>query len=109
MRSIPKSYFEEILASASKGIIREFSREEAEELINRYFPKKEYLSKQEASEMLGCSVRQIDNLRETQNLPWIQQGCSVKFCIHDLREWMELHRKQGPNSVPSVSYNAKEH
>ena len=92
MLSVHKDYFEEILASAAKGIIKEFTCDEAEALIDQYFPRKEYLTKQEAGEFLGCSVRQIDYLRTRYGLPWIQQGNTIKFCIHDLRKWMEEHR-----------------
>ena len=108
MKSVRKEYFEELLESASRNQIIEFSREEAEELINRYFPRKEFMSKTEVAVLLGCSLRQIDYLRENHGLPWISQGNRVRFSIYEVRKWIDNHRHAGEGSVPSMAYKRNE-
>lgn len=108
MKSVRKEYFEELLASAASNQIIEFSREEAEELIDRYFPRKEFMSKSEVAVFMGCSPRQIDYLRENHGLPWILQGNRVRFSIYEVRKWLDKHRHTGEGSVPSMAYKRKE-
>ena len=107
MQSVKKEYFEEILASAARNQIVEFSREEAEELIDKYFPRKEFISKTEVAVLLGCSLRQIDYLRENHGLPWFMLGNRIRFNVRDVRQWILENRRQGSGSVPSMAYKRK--
>ncbi len=108
MQSIRKEYFEELLKSAANNQLIGLSREQAEELINLYFPRKEYMSKAEVADFLGCSQRQVDYLRENHDLPWFSQGNKIKFSVQDVRKWVDGHKHQGSGSVPSLSYKRKE-
>lgn len=102
-----KEYFEELLRSASRNLVMEFTREEAAKLIRQYFPIQEYMSKSEVAAYLGCSLRQIDYLRENHGLPWFSQGNAVRFSVRDIQEWIEERKHAGSGSVPCMAYKKK--
>lgn len=78
---------------------------EAKALIRSYFPPKSYLTKKEVAEMLNCSIRQVDYLRENYSLPWMRFGDTVRFDANDLQAWIESQKQTGSGSVPSLAKN----
>ena len=103
-----KEYFEELLSAASRNLIMEFDSKEAAKLVNKYFQqRKEYMSKTEVAVYLGCSLRQIDYLRENHGLPWFSQGSAVRFSVRDVDNWVEEHKHSGSGSVPCMAYKKK--
>ncbi len=55
------------------------------------------IGKKEVAEMLGCSVRQVDNLREKKGLPWLYLGTSVRFRPDAVSDWI-LKQEQAGNA-----------
>ena len=97
------SALKEALQSASN--LRGAQMKEAKALIRSYFPPKSYLTKQEVAEMLNCSIRQVDYLRENYGLPWMCFGETIRFDANDLQAWLESQKQTGPGCVPSLAKN----
>lgn len=46
------------------------------------------IGKQEVAKMLGCSVRQVDNLRKKRGLPFLLLESAVRFRPEDIERWI---------------------
>ena len=51
-------------------------------------PDVRLIDKRGVAEMLGCSVRQVDSLREKEGLPFVKVGNLVKFIPEHVRAWI---------------------
>ena len=89
------------LQAASK--LQGDKRKETEVLIRKYFPMCRVIGKKECAQLLGCSIRQVDYLRENYGLPWVRFGKMVKFLREDVEQWIEAQKQTGPGCVPSLS------
>ena len=92
---------ENILREISKWQVKD--RKAAEKLIQKFFPAKRLIRKQEAAALLNCSIRQVDYLRENYELPWVRLGEVIRFETDEVRNWLETQKSSGPGCVPSLS------
>lgn len=60
------------------------------------------MTKQEAAEFLGVSVRAVDYLRQNDGLPCLKMGRLVRFPVDKLQKWVDDHT-QTEGGVPSLS------
>lgn len=51
------------------------------------------MTKKQMSEFLSVSPRQLDYLRERNNLPFLKIGGGVRFCREDVLKWLEGQKK----------------
>ena len=92
---------ETVLESASRWEAKE--RKAAEELIQKFFPVKKLVNKSAIADVLNCSTRQVDYLRENYGLPWIRLGEVIRFDMDDVLTWLESQKSTGPGCVPSLN------
>lgn len=99
-------HFEEVLASVAKWEAQD--KKTAEAMIKKFFPGKKLIDKKAAAELLSCSPRQVDYLRENYGLPWIRLGAIIKFDPEEVQKWLREHTFSGPGCVPCMAKKAKE-
>lgn len=56
--------------------------------------KKPYLTKEEVMELTGWSSRTIQNLRDTNQIPYIKHGRKIIYPTDELYEFFEAHHIQ---------------
>lgn len=94
-------HLEEVLESVAKWEAQDLKT--ARKLIRKFFPPERLIDKKEAAQMLSCSPRQVDYLRENYGLPWIRLGEMVKFDRGQVQEWLEAQKNSGPGCVPCMA------
>ncbi len=99
--TVSKELLHEVLEAVSHW--EGTNKKEAETIMRQYFPLKSYLNKKEVAEMLNCSTRQVDYLRENYSLPWTRLGEVIRFNVNDLQAWLEAQKQTGPGCVPSLA------
>lgn len=63
------------------------------------------LNKKDVAEMLNCSVRQIDYLRQKNGLPFVRLGVNIKFRPESVEEWI-LKQEQAKETETEQPENA---
>ncbi|MDO4857117.1 MAG: excisionase family DNA-binding protein [Thermoguttaceae bacterium] len=99
-------HLEEVLESVAKWEAQDLKT--AKKLIRKFFPLERLIDKKEAAQMLNCSLRQVDYLRENYGLPWIRLGEVVRFDRAKVQEWLEAQKQTGPGCVPSLAKQPRE-
>lgn len=103
MLHITKKHLEEVLQTVSLDVPgRDFTRKDVELLIQKYFPRKQYLTKRETAEFLNLCERSVDYAREFQGLRWHKFGKKVMFAIDDIKQWADSMAHTGAGAVPSL-------
>ena len=52
------------------------------------------LNKKQMGEVLQCSVRQIDYLREKAGLPFVKMGGVIRFDLDSVKQWIKSNEQQ---------------
>lgn len=83
------------------------SKEELELFIDRavaksimkYLPdairkatRKKWLSTDDVMEMLQCSRRHVQHLRDTKQIPFMQNGRLVRYDVEDIEDYLNRHK-----------------
>lgn len=61
-------------------------------------PNDRLMDKRGVAEMLDCSLRQVDALREKDGLPFMKLGGLVKFQREDVQRWLRTKMVNPPSS-----------
>ena len=96
---------DEFLAEVLETVSRRTgtSRDAAEQIVLKYFPRRKYMTKSEAAHYLCVCERSIDKARNN-GLSWIKMGKQILFKIEDLDAYAEARTYNGdPDSVPCLS------
>jgi len=78
-----KEEFEEAIYNA----VRKVMREEMPMLI-RKATRKKWLTTNDVMDMLQCSRRQVQYLRDSRQIPFSQNGRTIRYCIEDIEVYL---------------------
>jgi excisionase family DNA binding protein len=78
-----KEEFEEAIYKAVKKVMRE----ELPELV-RKATRKKWLTTNEIMEMLQCSRRQVQYLRDSRQIPFSQNGRTIRYDIENVEAYL---------------------
>ena len=98
---VSDEFLAEVLETASKRTGS--SLDAAEQIVLKYFPRRNYMTKPEAARYLCVCERSIDKARNN-GLRWTKMGKQILFKIEDLDAYAEARTYAGnPDSVPCLS------
>lgn len=78
-----KEEFEEAILRA----VRKVMREEMPELV-RKATRKKWLTTNDVMEMLQCSRRQVQYLRDSRQIPFSQNGRTIRYNVEDVEDFL---------------------
>lgn len=76
-------------------IISRVTREAVQEVLPgaiRKATRKEWLTTDEVMEMLQCSRRHVQYLRDSKQLPFSQNGRTIRYHIEDVEAFLNDHK-----------------
>ncbi|MEX1013887.1 MAG: helix-turn-helix domain-containing protein [Candidatus Paceibacterota bacterium] len=60
--------------------------------VIRKATRPEWLNTEEAKEILKCSTRHLQYLRDTKQLPFSQNGRTIRYHIDDIEAFLNRHK-----------------
>ena len=63
--------------------------------VIRQASKKEWLNTDDVMEYLQCSRRHIQYLRDSEQLPYSQNGRTIRYHIDDIDTFLKTHKTKG--------------
>lgn len=78
---------EKIIAKVTKQTIKDVLPE-----VIRKATRSQWLTTNEAKKILKCSVRHLQHLRDTNQIPFSQSGRTIRFNIDDIEEYLNRHK-----------------
>lgn len=82
-----KKDLEDIISRVTKEIVKEVLPEAI-----RKATRKEWLTTDEVMEMLQCSRRHVQYLRDSKQLPYSQNGRTIRYNIEDVETFLNRHK-----------------
>ncbi|GAA5522198.1 helix-turn-helix domain-containing protein [Aliifodinibius salicampi] len=83
----------------TKEDLEEIISRKVKETVNDVLPgairkatRKEWLTTDEVMEMLQCSRRHVQYLRDSKQLPYSQNGRTIRYHIEDVEAFLNRHK-----------------
>src|SRR5690606_9961824 len=99
----PTVTIEDQIQEAVRSAVREEIRAVVLELLPeaiRRATEPEYLSREEAADVVGCSVRSLDYRLKSRSIPYVKRGRRVLIPSAAIREYLDAARVPGKNGAP---------
>lgn len=79
--------------------LQEIIQEAVEQTINKSIPsairkatRKKWLTTDEVMEMIQCSRRHVQHLRDSDQLPFSQNGRTIRYDVDDVETYLNDHK-----------------
>ena len=83
----------------TKEDLEDIISRKVKETVNEVLPgairkatRKEWLTTDEVMEMLQCSRRHVQYLRDSKQLPYSQNGRTIRYNIEDVEDFLNRHK-----------------
>lgn len=86
----------------TKEDLKEIIRDAVQETVDKSLPgairkatRKKWLTTDEVMELLQCSRRHVQYLRDSDQLPYSKNGRVIRYDIDDVEEFLNDHKVEG--------------
>ncbi len=88
------------LDDEAREVIREVVREEIRDLVDQANRGLKLLDEEQAADLLGISVRSLQDLRYSGRIPYLKFGRRPMYRISDLEKWLDQETVQPVRMIP---------